>query len=198
MAPYRGRVHIDLGSGDGRGPYRWASREPSRSFIASDTNPVGLTEIAWKAGRKAERGGVPNLVCIAEPLDALAAELAPVADRITVILPWGSLLRAVAAAELLSLRNIAHLCLPDASLDVVFSYDARRDARQAIPLTARGFDEEHIATLPRLYQQAGFQVVGADRLPQTELAGYQTTWAKRLAFGRPRKIWRLRARYAGP
>ena len=198
MAPYRGRVHIDLGSGDGRGPYRWASREPSRLFIASDTNPAGLMEIAWKAGRKAERGGVPNLICIAEPLDALAAELTAVADRITVILPWSNLLRAVGLPELLSLRNIAHLCLPDANLDIVFSYDAQRDARQAIPLTADAFDEEHIATLPRLYQQAGFQVVGADQLPQTELAGCQTTWAKRLAFGRPRKIWRLRARYAGP
>jgi|SRR5215469_13763525 len=198
MAPYRGRVHIDLGSGDGRGPYHWASREPSRLFIASDTNPAGLTEIAWKAGRKASRGGVPNLVCIAEPLDALAAELAPVADRITVILPWGSLLRAVGAPELLSLRNIAHLCLPDASLDIVLSYDAQRDAHQAIPLTAGAFDEEHIATLPRLYQQAGLRIVAADRFSQTELAGYHTTWATRLAFGRPRKIWRLRARCAGP
>ena len=198
MAPYRGRVHIDLGSGDGQGPYHWASREPSRLFIASDTNPAGLLEIAWKAGRKAERGGVPNLICIAEPLDALAAELAAVADRITVILPWGSLFRAVGAAELLSLRNIAHLCLPDANLDIVFSYDAQRDARQPIPLPAGAFDEEHIATLPRVYQQAGLQIVATDRLSQTKLAGYQTTWAKRLAFGRQRMIWRLRVRYAGP
>jgi hypothetical protein len=29
------------------------------------------------------------------------------------------------------------------------------------------------------------------------LAGYQTTWAKRLAFGRPRETWRLLAKHTG-
>jgi hypothetical protein len=53
-----------------------------------------------------------------------------------------------------------------------------------------------MATLPRLYQQAALQILAADRFPQKELAAYQTTWAKRIAFGRPREIWRLRARYA--
>ena len=196
MASYGGRVHIDLGSGDGRGPYRWASREPSRLFVASDSNAAALTEIAWRAGRKPKRGGVPNLICIAEPLDALATELAAVADRITIVLPWGSLLRAVAAPEVVSLRNIARLCLAGANLDIVFSYDAQRDARQGIPLTAGALDEEHIATLPHLYEQAALHILGAVPFPQKELAAYQTTWVKRIAFGQPRNIWRLRARYA--
>jgi 16S rRNA (adenine(1408)-N(1))-methyltransferase len=167
-------------------------------FIASDANPDALTEIAWKAGRKAARGGIPNLICIAEPLQALATELAAAADRITVILPWGSLLRAVVAPDLVSLRHIAHLCLPDAGVEIVFSYDEQRDARLRVLLPAGGFDEAHIATLPHLYQEAGLQIVAADRFSQRELANYQTTWAKRLAFGRPRKVWRLQARYASP
>src|SRR5215470_5134087 len=132
MAPYAGRVHIDLGSGDGTGPYRWASHEPSRLFIASDANPDALSEIAWRAGRKPARGGVPNLICIAEPLETLATELGAVADRVTIILPWGSLLRAVAAPELLSLRYIASLCILEASVEIVLSYDEQRDARQGI------------------------------------------------------------------
>jgi len=167
-------------------------------FIASDANPAALTEIAWRAGRKASRGGLPNLICIAEPLQALATELAAAADRVTVILPWGSLLRVVTAPELVSLRHIAHLCLPDASVEIVLSYDEQRDAQQGILLPAGGFDEEHIATLTRLYQQAGLQIAAADRLSPKELADYQTTWAKRLAFGRPRKLWRLRAKYSSP
>jgi len=198
MAPYAGRVHIDLGSGDGRGPYRWACREPSRLFIASDANAVSLAKVAWRAGRKAERGGIPNLICIAEPLDTLATELGGVADRISVILPWGSLLRAVAAPELVSLRHIANLCVPDASVEIVLSYDERRDAQQGIMPPTGGFDEEHIPRLPGLYRQAGLQIVAVGRFSQKELADYQTTWAKRLAFGRARKVWRLRARYVGP
>ena len=187
-----------MGSGDGRGPYRWASRDPSRLFIASDSNAAALTEIAWRAGRKPERGGIPNLICIAEPLDALATELAAAADRITIILPWGNLLRAVAAPEVVSLRNIARLCLAGANVEIVFSYDVQRDARQGIPLTACALDEEHIATLPRLYEQAALQILAAGRFPQKELVAYETTWAKRIVHGRPRKIWRLRVRYSEP
>src|SRR5260370_14965427 len=100
---------MDLGSGDGRGPYRWASREPDRLFIASDANPSLLLETAWKAGRKPARGGISNLICIAEPLDVLAAELGAVADRVTRILPWAILLRAVAAPAGNSLRSIPGL-----------------------------------------------------------------------------------------
>jgi hypothetical protein len=165
-------------------------------FIAADANASALTEIAWRAGRKTVRGGISNLICIAEPLATLATELTAAADRITMILPWGSLFRAVAAPELVSLRHIAHLCLSGANVEIVLSYD-ERDARERASLPAGGLSEEHIATLPGLYQQAGLQIVGADRFLQRELADYQTTWAKRLAFGRPRKVWRLRARYAG-
>jgi 16S rRNA (adenine(1408)-N(1))-methyltransferase len=150
-------------------------------------------EIAWRAARKPARGGVPNLICIAEPLDVLGTELSAVADRITVVLPWGSLLKAVAAPEPVSLRNLANLCLPGADVDIVLSYDERRDLRQGAFLPAGKLDEGHIATLTRFYRHAGLQIVAADQLAQSALAGYQTTWAKRLAFGRPRKVWRLRA-----
>jgi 16S rRNA (adenine(1408)-N(1))-methyltransferase len=122
-----------------------------------------------------------------------------VADRITVILPWGSLLRAVAAPKIDSLRHIARLCLPEATIEIVLSYDEQRDARQKFPLGADGLDEEHIrTTLPRHYEQAGLPIVAAEQVSQRELADCQTTWAKRLAFGRRRNVWRLRARYAGP
>ena len=122
-------VHIDLGSGDGRGPYRWASRGPKRLFIASDANPSLLLQTAWKAGCKPRRGGISNLICIAEPMDVLAPELGAVADRVTVILPWGSLLRSVAAPDIDSLRHIAGLSVPGAAIEIVFSYDKERDAR---------------------------------------------------------------------
>lgn len=199
MAPYQGRVHLDLGSGDARGPYRWALHEPSRLFIASDANASALAEIAWRAERKPARGGVSNLRCIAEPLDVLAAELGAVADRITVILPWGSLLRVVAAPDIDSLQHIAQLCLPNAGIEIVFSYDQQHDAREGAPLGAAALDEEHIAaTLPGLYEKAGLCIVASERVPQHELAAYETTWAKRLAFGRPREVWRIRVEMPFP
>jgi len=153
------------------------AREPDRLFIASDANPSLLLETAWKAGRKPARGGISNLICIAEPLDVLAAELGAVADRVTVILPWGSLLRSVAAPDVNSLRSIAglrsiaDLCLPDATIEIVFSYDSERDARERAPLGVSVLDERHmLTTLPRLYEQACLPITLVERLSQKELA----------------------------
>ena len=153
-------------------------------------------ETAWRAGRKPARGGLSNLICIAEPLHLLATELAAVADRITIILPWGSLLRAVATPEMDSLRQIAHLCVPDASIEIVLSYD-EREAQQGVLSPSVRLNDAHVANLTGFYEQAGLKIVVAEQLPQRELADYQTTWARRLAFSRPRKVWRLRARRAG-
>jgi hypothetical protein len=121
--------------------------------------------------------------------------LAAIADRITVILPWGSLLAAVAGSNLDSLHQIARLCLPDATVEIVLSYDEQRDTRKGNPLGAGGLDAEHVAgTLPRLYEQGGLPLVAIDRISHEELASFQTTWAKRLAVGRQRTVWRLRAK----
>ena len=129
----------------------------------------------------------------------LPAELGRVADRITVILPWGNLLRTLATPDTNSLRDIASLCLADATIEIVFSYDSRSDARDRGSLRGTRLDEQHVlATLPPIYHQAGLRVEMAEKIPQRELAAYETTWAKRLAFGRPREVWRIRARFSPP
>jgi len=167
-------------------------RDANRLFIASDSNADGLLDTAWKTTRKPARGGISNLLCIAEPLDILSKELGNVADRVTVILPWGSLLRAVAAPEVASLLQIASLCSSDASIEVVFSCDPQCDAGESARLGISHTDERHIKlTLPELYRQAGLRIVAAAKLPQRELSMYETAWAKRLATGRPRDVWRF-------
>lgn len=134
-------------------------------------------------------------MCIGEPLNVLAGDLGAAADRVTVILPWANLLSAVAAPDMNSLREIAGLCVPDASVEIVFSYDTESDARDGARLGGTKLNERHVlTTLPPLYEQAGLRIVGAGKIPQKELLAYQTTWAKRLAFGRPREVWRIRAR----
>jgi 16S rRNA (adenine(1408)-N(1))-methyltransferase len=169
-------------------------RDASRLFIATDANAEGLLEAAWKAARKPTRGGIPNLICIAEPLYILAKELGNVAERVTVILPWGSLLRAVAAPEVASLWQIASLCSAGASVEIVFSYDPQRDAEEGARLGIGQLSAEYMySTLPEPYQQAGLHIVSAEKIPQQELPMYETTWAKRLASGRSRDVWRLRA-----
>ena len=124
----------------------------------------------------------------------LAAEFGRVADRISIILPWGSLLRTVAAADIEALRQIAKLCLPDANIEIVFSYDPEHDAGEGARLGIPNLNEQYMTlTLAELYDRAGLHLVAAAKIPLTELARYETTWAKRLASGRSRDVWRIRA-----
>jgi 16S rRNA (adenine(1408)-N(1))-methyltransferase len=147
-----------------------------------------LLETAWKAARKPARGGVSNLLCIAEPLDVLAPALGAIADRVTVILPWGILLQAVAAPRKESLRDLAALCLPDAAIEIVLSYDERNDAK---------LDGQHmLESLPRLYEESGIRVIEVEKIDHRKLEQYETTWASRLGFGRSRDVWQVLARVA--
>jgi 16S rRNA (adenine(1408)-N(1))-methyltransferase len=122
----------------------------------------------------------------------LSDELGPVANRTTVILPWGSLLRAVALPEIASLGHIARLCLPNATVEIVFSYD-QQDACEAASLGPARFDKQYVAALQQPYAQAGLEIIAVESIPQKQLVNYETTWASRLAFGRRREVWRIRA-----
>jgi 16S rRNA (adenine(1408)-N(1))-methyltransferase len=153
-----------------------------------------LARTAWRAGRKPSRGGVTNLVCVAGTARELSSELAGVADRLTVILPWGELLCGLLRPEEGTLKDVATLCRQGASIEVVASYDPRYDARLWSAQPAFAVDSLHVGSrLPACYQRAGLCVVRTERLDQRVLLEYPTTWAKRLAHGRPRVVWRIQA-----
>jgi 16S rRNA (adenine(1408)-N(1))-methyltransferase len=161
-------------------------------FLASDANPDALLETASRAGRKPARGGIGNLICIAEPVDVLARELAGIATFVTVILPWGSLLRGLVLPEIDSLRQLQRLCVPGACVEIVFSYDPARDAGSGSLGGLIHVDELHVHdVLKSAYEAVGFHWISAERIRQVELVRYESSWAKRLAFGRPREVWQL-------
>jgi 16S rRNA (adenine(1408)-N(1))-methyltransferase len=152
-----------------------------------------MFDTAARAARKLSRGGVRNLLCIAEPAETLANDLGAIANRVTVILPWGSLLRAVALPDIPFLSVLRRLCASDATVEIVFSYDERRDAGQQHRLGFTSLEESHVRTiLSEAYERAGFRVTSIEAICQSDLRSYETTWATRLGFGRPREIWRLR------
>lgn len=94
-----------------------------------------------------------------------------------MLLPWGSLLRAVALGEGDGLRRLRALCAPRAELEIVVG-----DGEAGI--------ESPDGLLER-YREAGFDV-SAERARAAEVADLGTTWAKRLARSdRGRSFWRL-------
>jgi 16S rRNA (adenine(1408)-N(1))-methyltransferase len=183
-------VSIDLGTGDGRLPYALARADPGRLFVGIDANADGLREVSGRAAR----ARLGNLLYVRAPVEDLPPELAGVADCLTVVLPWGSLLAAVARPVVSVLRGIRGLCRPGARLSVLLSVSAR-DRSEAARLGLPALDEAHLrGALAAGYEAAGFAVGAVRLLDREALAGWPSTWARRLAQGRPRPVFRIDAR----
>ena len=148
-----------------------------------------------RASGRAARAGTTNLLYVRAAVEAPPPELAGVADRITAILPWGSLLATLVRPVVPMLRNVRSMCQPGASLTVVFSLDPDRDRGEARRLELPKFGLKHFdARLADGYAAAGFAVTSIRAVPAVDLGRWPSGWARRLAFGRPRPVFQLEAR----
>jgi 16S rRNA (adenine(1408)-N(1))-methyltransferase len=118
----------------------------------------------------------------------MALERAPgalegLANRLTVLLPWGSLLRAVALGEVDGLTRLGRLCAPGAAVEIVYGHGDSELPAAGGPSAAR---------VVARYAEAGLEV-SATKVSAGEVAALPTTWAKRLAHSdRERAFWRLK------
>ena len=98
------------------------------------------------------------------------------ADSLTVLFPWGSLLRALAGPEHAGLLRLRAMCKPGAEVRFLFELDADWH-----PFEAR-------------YREAGLSLRGRI-VPVEEARLVPTTWAKKLGFsGRPRSFREFRGK----
>jgi hypothetical protein len=172
-----------------------ARESPDRLFIGIDPSTAGLRRLSGRA----ERDRLANLVYVRAAVESLPAELAGAADRVTIILPWGSLLAAVARPSVDALRGIRALCQPRATLTILLGVDADRDRAEATRLGLPVLAEPHLrGLLATAYAAAGLAVTSIRSAGADELAGWPSTWARRLAFGLTRPVFRIDARAAAP
>ena len=137
-----------------------ARRDPEHLFIAID--PVA--EAMAASANRACREHLDNVLFVVAAVEALPSEFDSVADVITVLFPWGSLLRGVTRPEPSVLAALARIASPRACLDIVIN----RSAEQT-PLDG----------LPERYAAAGITI---ERIERTQDVSYTTTWGKRVAF----------------
>jgi 16S rRNA (adenine(1408)-N(1))-methyltransferase len=182
---------LDLGTGDGRLPFTWAREAPERLFIGIDANAAGVRELSGRAAG----ARLTNLAYVRAGIEALPAALHGIADRVTVVLPWGSLLAGVARPSTPALGQLRGACQRGARLTVVLGSEASRDAAEIRrlglpPLVADGLAQR----LGAGYAEAGFAITRVRRLEASELDRWPSSWARRLAFDAQREFVELRAR----
>lgn len=170
-------------------------------MIGVDANAELLREVSHRATRKPARGGVPNALFGQLSLEESPGELARLADSLTVLFPWGSLLRAVAAPQGAALEKLAALGKPGAGIRFLYGYGATRESRavDALGLPELG-GPSALRTLERGYAAAGLEV-RARYVSREEVALVQSSWAKKLAFSGIERVFveltRIRAPVRG-
>ena len=152
-----------------------AASDPDLLVVGIDANADNLRHASRRAAGPQARGGLPNVVFGRLALEGAPGALGGLADRVTVLLPWGSLLGAVAGAEPDGLARLRGLCAPGAAIEVVVS-EGDLGGRSPEDLRAG-------------YATAGLEV-GIREGGTAEVAALGTTWAKRLARSDPGRRFR--------
>ncbi|HLD51652.1 hypothetical protein A3K34_03770 [candidate division WWE3 bacterium RIFOXYC1_FULL_40_10] len=176
---YQG-VEVDLGCGDGGWVYKKALVNPKTFYIGVD--PAGNQMV--DTSKKALKKRLKNVLFVIGSYEILPAELLGVADRLTVILPWGSLLAAVAKPTFDDAKKFGSLLKSGGVLEVVFGYSQNLEPTQAERLNLDTLDLARITTeiLP-IFIKSGFGVISCRQIYDFP----ETTWGKKLHLspGRP-------------
>ena len=167
-------------------------------WIGIDASLDGLTAASTQAAKPAKKGGAENAIFVHAAAESLPCELNGLASNVTVLLPWGSLLAAVAKPNLAALANIGALCAPGAAFRALFTIDPMRDAKELERLGlcdvgTREWDGRILCA----YDEAGFAGVTVRPVPMDAVAALGTTWAKRIARTPGRSAWEIRACWPG-
>ena len=175
--PYPGLV-LDLGCGDGKHALALARQRPEALVVGVDAAPDAMRRAAARAAARPAKGGVPNGLFVWAAAEDLPPELTEVTE-LHCLMPWGSLLRGLAAPDPALLRALATRCRVGAPFLVTLNLHAWRP-----PVPEVGDAPEPTPDDPRLraaYAAAGWTIDSAAHADAAELG---TSWTKRLGSSR--------------
>jgi 16S rRNA (adenine(1408)-N(1))-methyltransferase len=176
---------VDLGTGDGRSVLHLARRDPHALVIGIDAVAASMRDASRRAARPAAKGGWSNVVFVVAAVESLPTELTSVADEVRVTFPWGSLLRGVLGADEAALEGVARVAKRGAQIRALISV-TERDGLGVDP-------DAGCALLSSIYRASGLRLVEARPATREEIAGANSSWAKRLRAGVDRPVTMLRA-----
>lgn len=177
-----------MGSGDGSYVINQARKNPNTLFIGVDSNAENLIANSRKTVIFKEKCGLNNALFVHASLEALPLELFDLASSITILLPWGSLLKAVAKPDIELLKKIKNLGRANSNIRIVFGYDSKTEQNQIEELCLPELTKDQLNKLIIQYFQAGFSSLQWRLLSQSELKTIASTWAKKLSYGKKREF----------
>ncbi|HEX5825404.1 MAG TPA: hypothetical protein VFY18_13180 [Candidatus Limnocylindrales bacterium] len=182
-----------------------ARREPGALVIGVDASAAGMAESSLRTARPERRGGLPNALFVVAAAECPPSDLHGIADELTILFPWGSLLRGALALDDAAAAGIARLVRAGGRVEVLASA-TERDGQGVPPLRA-----EDGPAIARRWACRGLALTTFEPASAPQIAASGSTWARRLgasggrgradgpsdagAIGRP--TWRLVLRRDG-
>lgn len=176
---------LDVGTGDGKHVLAEARRRPDTLVLGLDANPDAMRAASARAAAKAARGGVPNAVFVWAAAEQLPREISGV-DEVHVLMPWGSLLRAVVQPDVPVLAAVTRACVPGADFLVTLNLHAWRPPVPDVGAVPEPTPQWAQAELAPALSAAGWLLESADYLAEQQSAELATSWTKRLGSSRDR------------
>jgi 16S rRNA (adenine(1408)-N(1))-methyltransferase len=174
---------VDIGTGDGKHVLAVARAQPQALVVGLDAGPDAMRPVAARAARKAAKGGVENACFVWAAVEHLPRELTGVTE-IHVLMPWGSLLRAIVTPDESVLRAIAAACAPGARFLITLNLHAWRPAVAEVGETDEPTPDSVLTGLAAAYARAGWHLDEAAYLDDSGVAELGTSWTKRLGSSR--------------
>jgi 16S rRNA (adenine(1408)-N(1))-methyltransferase len=160
--------------------------------IGVDASAAGMAESSRRAARPPRRGGLPNALFVVAAAECPPRELHELADELTILFPWGSLLGGALALDATVAAGIAQLVRPDGSVEAFVSVTGRDGLGMA------SLGEADRRALADRWAIVGFELADFGPASSVDIDATGSTWAKRLGAGRDRPVWHLVLRRKDP
>jgi 16S rRNA (adenine(1408)-N(1))-methyltransferase len=172
-------VTVDVGTGDGRAVLAAAARHSTTLTLGLDANASAMAEASRRAAGRPRKGGLSNagfiLAAAESPPDVLRAS----AELVTVLFPWGSLLRGVLGADPAVAAGVAGRVASGGTLQLLLA-PAGRDGLEGVPTSIDGV----VAGAAAAFDANELSVADVHQPSVAEIAATGSTWARRLGPAR--------------
>ncbi len=171
-----------------------AAADPGRFVVGIDPVASAMADSSRRAAGSVSKGGRPNALFVVAAAEAIPSALLGFADRVTVNLPWGSLLRGALALDEAAARGVACLLKPGGTAELLLAPNARDRLAADVDVEAR-----IVGGLAADWRALGMVLEVARPATAADLTAATTTWGRRLQLGTTpdRPAWRLVLRQEG-
>ena len=182
------KVEIDLGTGDGRYVYKMAKFNPKTLFLGIDPSHKQLETYS----KKVNKDRLNNALFVWSSLENLNHKLDNLANKLNIILPWGTLLQHIAKATPIYIKELANMVRSSGQITIIMGYHPENEPNEIERLDLDNLSLSYIENkiVPE-FEKNGFSKVKLIEVTKDELNEIESTWSKKLTFGQNRPIFKV-------